>query len=120
MWLTLHLRDRLEENIFAKTFHGDQPDGVQIVRCRCMNFGDVVSAFPGNKRTPSRVAKHFKSFYFGFNSNSIVCFAYKDDDPHFETTFNFDDIHKDAEDRIAFVEIIKLGLLPFCVFGKDQ
>jgi hypothetical protein len=60
------------------------------------------------------------SFYLGFNSNSIIWFAYKDDEPHFETTFNFDDIHKDDEDRIAFIEIIKLGLLPYCVFGKDQ
>jgi hypothetical protein len=85
-----------------------------------MNFGEAVSAIPGHKRTPSRTAKHFRSFYLGFNSNSIICFVYKDDEPHFETTFNFDDIHKDDEDRIAFVEIIKLGLLPSCVFGKDQ
>jgi hypothetical protein len=85
-----------------------------------MNFGEVVSAFPGHKRTPSCIEEHFRSFYLGFNSNSIIWFAYKDDEPYFETTFNFDDIHKDDEDRIAFVEIIKPGLLPSCVFGKDQ
>jgi hypothetical protein len=28
MWLNLHLRDRLEQNSFAKTFPGDQSDGV--------------------------------------------------------------------------------------------
>jgi hypothetical protein len=33
MWLNLHLRNRLEQNIFAKTFPREQPDGVQIVRC---------------------------------------------------------------------------------------
>jgi hypothetical protein len=59
-------------NIFAKTFPEDQPDGVQIVRRRCMNFGEVVSAFPGHKRTPSRIAEHFRSFYLGFTSNSIT------------------------------------------------
>jgi hypothetical protein len=120
MWLNLHLRDRLEQNIFAKTFPGDQPDGGQIMRCRCMNFGEVVSAFLGHTRTPSRIAEHFRSFYLGFNSNSIIWFAYKDDEPHLETTFNFDDIHKDDKDKIAFVEIIKPWLLPSCVFGKDQ
>jgi hypothetical protein len=90
------------------------------VRCRCTNFGEAVSAFPGHKRTPSRKAEHFRRFYLDFNSNSIIWFAYKDDEPHFEATFNFDDIHKDDEDKIAFVEIIKPGLLPSCVFGKDQ
>jgi hypothetical protein len=34
--------------------------------------------------------------------------------------FSFDDIHKDDENRIFFVEIIKPGLLPSCVFSKDQ
>jgi hypothetical protein len=85
-----------------------------------MNFGEVVSAFPGHKSTPSRIAEHFRSFYLGLNSNSIIWFPYKYDEPHFETTFNFDDIHKDDEDMIAFVEIIKLRLRPSCVFGKDQ
>jgi hypothetical protein len=120
MWLNLHLRGRLEQNIFAKTFPGNQPDVVQIVRHRRMNFGEAVSAFPGHKRTPSRIEDHFRSFYLGFNSNSFIQFAYKDDEPHFETTFNFGDIHKDVEDWIAFVEIIKPGLLPSCIFGKDQ
>jgi hypothetical protein len=85
-----------------------------------MNFGEVVSAFLGHTRTPSRIAEHFRSFYLGFNSNSIIWFAYKDDEPHLETTFNFDDIHKDDKDKIASVEIIKPWLLPSCVFGKDQ
>jgi hypothetical protein len=85
-----------------------------------MNFGEVVSAFRGHKRTPSHIAERFKKFYLGFNSNSIIWFSYKDDEPHFETTFNFDDIHKDDEDKIAFVEIIIPGLLPSRVFGKDQ
>jgi hypothetical protein len=107
-------------NIFAKTFPGDQPDGVQIVRRRCMNFGEVVSAFPGHKRTPSHIAEHIRSFYLGFNSNSIIWFACKDDEPHFETSFHFDDIHKDDEDMNDFVEIIKLGLVPSYVLRKDQ
>jgi hypothetical protein len=120
MWLNLHLRDKLEQNIFAKTFPGDQPDGVQIVRHRCMCFREAVSTFPGHKRSPSRKAEHFRSFYLDFSSNSIIWFAYKDDKPHFETTFNFDSIHEDDEDRIVSVEIIKLGFLPSCIFGKDQ
>jgi hypothetical protein len=85
-----------------------------------MNFEEVVSVFPGHKRTPSHIAEHFRSFYLGFNSNSIIWFAYKDDEPNFETTFSLDNIHQDDEDRIVFVEIIKPGLLPSCVFGKDQ
>jgi hypothetical protein len=32
MWLNLHLRDRLEQNIFDMRFPGDQPDGTPIVR----------------------------------------------------------------------------------------
>jgi hypothetical protein len=85
-----------------------------------MNFGEAVSSFPRHKRTSSHIAEHFRIFFLGFNSNSIVCFAYKDYEPYFETTFHFDDIHKDDEDWIAFVQIIKTGLLPSCVFGKDQ
>jgi hypothetical protein len=34
--------------------------------------------------------------------------------------FYFDDIHRDDENRIAFVEIIKPGILPSYVYGKDQ
>jgi hypothetical protein len=85
-----------------------------------MNFGEVVSVFPGHKRTPSRIVEHFSSFYLGFTLESIIWFAYRDDDIHFKNTFNFNDIHKDDEDRIAFVEMIKLGFLSSCVFGKDQ
>jgi hypothetical protein len=43
-----------------------------------------------------------------------------DDDNNFETLFSFDDIHRDDENRIAFVEIIKPGILPSRVSGKDQ
>jgi hypothetical protein len=110
----------LEQNIFTNTFPGDQPDGVQIVRRRCMNFGEVVNVFLGHKRTPSLITEHFRSFYLGFNSQSIIWFAYRDGETSFETTFSFDDIHNDDEDRIIFVEIIKPGLLPSCGFGKDQ
>jgi hypothetical protein len=56
MWLNLHLRDRLEQNICTKTFPADQPDGVSIVRHRCMNFGEAVSIIPRHKRTHSRIA----------------------------------------------------------------
>jgi hypothetical protein len=48
------------------------PNGVQILRRQCMNFGEVVSVFQGHKRTPSRIEEHFRSFYLGFNSNSII------------------------------------------------
>jgi hypothetical protein len=34
--------------------------------------------------------------------------------------FSFNEIHRDDENRIAFVEIIKPGILLSCVFGKDQ
>jgi hypothetical protein len=85
-----------------------------------MNFGEAVSTFPGHKRTPSRIAEHYRSFYLGFTPESIIWFAYRDDDTYFETTFSFDDIHKDDEDMLAFVEMIKSGFLPYCVFGKDQ
>jgi hypothetical protein len=47
-------------------------------------------------------------------------FAYTDDDNHFEALFSFNDIQRVDENRIAFVEMMKLGLLPSCVFGKDQ
>jgi hypothetical protein len=69
-----------------------------------MNFGEAIFVFPGHKRTPSRIAEHFKSFYLGFTLESIIWFAYRDDDTHFETTFNFNDIHKDDEDKIAIWE----------------
>jgi hypothetical protein len=101
-------------------FPGDQPDGVPVIKRQCMNFREVVSLFPGNKKTPSLIAEHFRSFYLGFNPGSIIWFANRDDDNHFETLFSFDDIHGDDENRIAFVEIIKPGILPSCVFGKDQ
>jgi hypothetical protein len=55
--------------------------------------------------------EHFRSFYLGFISESIIWFAYMDDDNNFETLFSFDDIHRDDESRIAFVEMIKPGLL---------
>jgi hypothetical protein len=71
MWINLHLRDRLEQNIFTKTFLGDQPNGVPIMRCRCMNFGEVLSVFAGHKRTP-HITEHFRSFYLSFNSESII------------------------------------------------
>jgi hypothetical protein len=120
MWLNLHIRDRLEEDIFNMCFPRDQPDGVLVVKHRCMNFGEVVSMIPGHKKTPSHIAKHFRRFYLGFNPGSIIRFAYRDDDNNFETLFSFDDIHRDDENGIAFVEIIKPGLLPSCIFGKDQ
>jgi hypothetical protein len=85
-----------------------------------MNFGEAVSAFPGHKRTPSRIAEHFRSFYLDFALESIIWFAYEADDTNFETIFNFDDIHRDDETKIAFVEMIKLEFLPSCIFGKDQ
>jgi hypothetical protein len=85
-----------------------------------MNFGEVVSMFPSHKKTPSRITEQFKSFYLGFNPGSIIWFAYRDDDNHFETLFSFEDIHRDDENRIAFVEIIKPGILPSYFFGKDQ
>jgi hypothetical protein len=101
-------------------FSGDQQDGVPVVKRRCMSFGEVVSMFPGHKNTPSRIAEHFRSFHLGFNPGSIILFAYKDDDNNFETLFSFDDIHKDDENRIDFVEIIKPGILLSYVFVKDQ
>jgi hypothetical protein len=85
-----------------------------------MNFGEAVSMLPGHTKTPSRIAEHFRSFYLGFNLGSIIWFAYRDDDNNFETLFYFDDIHRDDENRIAFVEIIKPGILPSRVFGNDQ
>jgi hypothetical protein len=120
MWLNLYLRDKLEHDIFGMRFLGDQPDGVKIIKRRCLNFGEVVSMFPGHKKTPSHIEEHFRSFYLGFNPGSVMWFAYRDDDNHFETLFSFDDIHKDDENRIAWVEIIKPRILPSCVFGKDQ
>jgi hypothetical protein len=54
-----------------------------------------------------------------FTIYHLVC-IYIYDETYFGTTFSFDDIHKDDEDRILFVEIIKPGLLPSYVFGKDQ
>jgi hypothetical protein len=75
--------------------------------------------FAGHKRTP-HITEHFRSFYLSFNSESIIWFAYRDDETYFESTFSFDDIHKDDEDRIIFAEIIKPRLLSSCVFGKDQ
>jgi hypothetical protein len=101
-------------------FPGDQPDGVTVVTHRCMNFGEAVSMFPGHKKTPSCIAEHVRSFYLSFNQESIIWFAYEDDNNHFETLFNFDNIHSDDENRISFLEIIKPGILPSCVFGKDQ
>jgi hypothetical protein len=53
MWLNLHLRDRLEQNIFDMRFPGEQPDSTPIVKRRCMNFGEIVYVFPGHKKTPS-------------------------------------------------------------------
>jgi hypothetical protein len=85
-----------------------------------MTFGEAVSAFPEHKRTPSRIAEHFRSFYLGFTPESTIWFPYEDHDTHFETTFDFDDINKDDENKIAFVEMIKPRLLPSCVFAKDQ
>jgi hypothetical protein len=85
-----------------------------------MNFGEVASTFPGHKKTPSRIVEQFRSFYLSFSLGSIIWFAYRDDDNNFETLFSFDDIHRDDEEMIAFVEIIKPRLLPSCVFGKDQ
>jgi hypothetical protein len=85
-----------------------------------MNFGEAVSTFPGHKKIPSRIAEHFRSFYLGFTPESIIWFSYTDDDNNFETIFNFDDIHKDNENMIVFVEMIKPGLLPSRIFGKDQ
>jgi hypothetical protein len=120
LWLNLYLQGKLEQDIFNIHFPGDQPDGVPVVKRRCMNFGEAASMFPGHKKTPSRIAEYFRSFYLGFNSRSIIWFAYRDDDNNFETLFSFDDIHRDDEKRIAFVEIIKPGILPSCVFGKDQ
>jgi hypothetical protein len=114
------LRDQLEQDIFSMRFPGDQPDGMTVVTHRCMNFGEAVSMFPGHKKTSSRIAEHFRSFYLGFNSGSIISFAYEDNNNHFETLFDFDDIHSDDENMIAFVEIIKPGIMPSCVFGKDQ
>jgi hypothetical protein len=84
------------------------------------DFGEAVSVFPGHKKTPSRIAEHFRSFYLGFNPGSIVWFAYRDDDNNFETLFSFDNIHRDDENRIIFVEMIKPWLLPSCIFGKNQ
>jgi hypothetical protein len=51
-----------------------------------MNIGEAVSIFPGHKRTPSCIAEHFRSFYLGFTPESIIWFAYRDDDTYFETT----------------------------------
>jgi hypothetical protein len=76
--------------------------------------------FPRHKKTPSRIVEHFRSFYLGFNLGSIIWFAYRDDDNNFETLFSFDDIHRNYENKVAFVEIIKPGLLRSCIFGKDQ
>jgi hypothetical protein len=120
LWLNLYFRDKLEQDNFNIRFLGDQPDGAPIVRRRCMNFGEVASMFPGHKKSPSRIAEHFRSFYLGFNPGSIIWFAYRDDDNNFEILFSFDDIHRDDENMIAFVEIIKPGILPSCVFAKDQ
>jgi hypothetical protein len=85
-----------------------------------MNFGKAASMFPGHKKTPSRIAEHFRSFYLDFNLGSIIWFAYRDDDTNFKALFSFDDILRDDENMIAFVEIIKPGILPSCVFGKYQ
>jgi hypothetical protein len=120
LWLNLYIRDKLEQDIFSIHFPMDQPDGVPIIKRRCMNFGEVASMFPGHKKTPSRIVEHFRSFYLGFNPGSIIWFAYRHDDNNFETLFSFDDIHRDDENRVAFVEIIKPGNLPSCVFGKNQ
>jgi hypothetical protein len=83
MWLNLYLRDKLEQYIFSIRFPGDQPDGVPVVKHQCMNFGEVVSMFPGYKKIPSRIAEHFRSFYLGFHPGSIIWFAYRDDDNNF-------------------------------------
>jgi hypothetical protein len=81
--------------------------------------GEAFSAFPGHNRTPSRIAEHFRSFYLGFTLESIIWFAYRDDDTNFETIFSFADLHEDDENMMVFVEMIKTRLLPSCVFGKD-
>jgi hypothetical protein len=95
LWLNLYLRDKLEQDIFSIRFPKDQPDDVPVVKRRCMNFGEAASMFFEHKKTPYRIAEHFRSFYLGFNPGSIILFAYRDDDNNFETLFSFDDIHRD-------------------------
>jgi hypothetical protein len=70
-----------------------------------MNFREVVSMFPGHKKTPSRIEEYFRSFYLGFNPGSIIWISYRDDDNNFETLFSFDDIHRNDENKIVFVEV---------------
>jgi hypothetical protein len=84
-----------------------------------MNFREATSTFPGHKRTPTHIAEHFMSFYLGFTPEFIIWFAYRDDNTNFETIVSFDDLHEDDENRLGFVEMIKPGLLPSCIFGKD-
>jgi hypothetical protein len=110
----------LEQDIFSLSFPKDQPDDVPIEKCQCTSFGEAVFVFPGNKKAPYHIVEHFRSFYLSFRPNSTICFAYEDPEFSFKTMFKFDDIISDDGNRMVFEEIIKPGLLPSCVFGKDQ
>ena len=120
MWLNLYLRDSLGQNIYNSIFPREQSDDAQPETRQCLTFGEAVSVFPGNKKTPSLIAEHFRSFYVGLKQDFTIWFAFEDPNCAFESLFNFDDITFDDDTRVIFETIIKPGLLSATFFGKDQ
>ena len=102
----------LGQNIYNSVFPKDQPDDAVPETRQCLNFGEAVSVFPGDKKDLSLTTGFFKGFYHGLKDNAIIWFAYKDPENRFESIFRFEDVTSDDHNRILFEHIIRPCILP--------
>jgi hypothetical protein len=92
LWLNLHLRNILEEDIYKSKFPKFQPDGEVTEYRPSRKFGEAVAVFPGDKKNPGMVVNFFRSFYYGLTASATIWFAYDDPETNFESIFQFEDV----------------------------
>lgn len=109
LWLNLYTHQAMGRNFKNSRFPSSNFSKEEETNtCRCMSFGEAVSAFSA---TGADVAQIFKSFYHGFSRQTTVWFAYNDADAYeLPSKFRFSEVYGDGAD--IFKIIISPAVLP--------
>lgn len=120
LWLNLHLRKALEQDVFQNQFPSEEREDVENPsRRRCMSFGEAVSQMSGDRKTPSNVTNIFTLFYNGIAPEFLTWYAYEDFDDHFELPISYSLELSNVDPRIL-TAVLCPGILPAEIFASKE
>ena len=114
LWLNMYMRKGMGIKLSELSLPSEEYDeGEDSVARRCTSFGEVAIMIANDSNVFGKT-DFFKYFYNGFTEDSIIWFAYHDDNREYENPFKFnlDSWKNDEEATNIMREAISPRILP--------